>query len=119
MKSDKLFLNFLKRGIPAKALVALAVGILLLFALLFATDIGSAPEVQSEESRVAQMCCAIDGVAECHVMLTYSEADRVASVAVVYTGDQSKQTEREIKEMLCSLYGIGSNRIAVLAQKNN
>ena len=118
MKSDSPLLAFFKSKMPVRAVVAVALGVLLLICALVLDGSSDKPS-SDEESRVRTMCCAMQGVSDCTVMLTYSDVGTVASVAIVYYGDTGKQTEREIKEMLCSLYGIGANRIAVIAQKNN
>ena len=118
MRSDRPLVDFLKSRFPVRAAIAVAVGALILICALFFEGSADKPSAD-EESRVQEMCCAMQGVSDCTVMLTYSDDGRVASVAVVYYGDTGKQTEREIKEMLGSLYGIGANRIAVVAQKNN
>lgn len=126
MRSDKLFSDFIKRGSVSKKIVLGAVGILLIIlSFAFASGKDAEPSV-SEEDRLASLCSEISGAGECYAFITYKEDGGyfssgeayVYSVAVVCDGAESARVRSEIKELVSSLYGIGTNRIAVVCKKN-
>ena len=112
MKSDNSFKEFLLsgRGIVS-VVIMLVVGVLLIAAGEW--DVGGATEV-GEEARLSELCSATEGVGECRVMITYTDSGEVFAVAVLCDGAGSSEVERDIKELVGSLYGIGANRITVL-----
>ncbi len=113
MKSDNSFKDFLLsgRGIFS-VVILLIVGILLIAAGELEKTDKSASD--SEERRLSELCCATEGVGDCRVMITYTEGGEVFAVAVLCDGAGSSEVERDIKELVGSLYGIGANRITVL-----
>lgn len=87
--------------------------LLLLLPSSFSSGESETHAEQTGEERLAEMCAAVDGVGECKVMVTY-EGDRVYAVAVLCEGAESVAVRERIVELVGSLYGIGSNRIAVI-----
>ncbi len=119
---NKGIFGFFKSDGVKKLLLLLSIGLLLLAALSFFGAEGSAQnkgEGASADEALAEMCSAISGAGECRVMMSYKDSDRtvVSAVAVIYTGGGGLETERDIKELIASLYGIGTNRIAVISSK--
>ena len=58
----------------------------------------------------------IDGVGECRVMMTYRDRegeDSVYAVTILCDGAGSVNVRRDLTEMVCSLYGIGRNRVEI------
>lgn len=97
-----------------KLLLPLILGVL----LIAFSSIGSGEEpIATEEERTAELCSLVDGVGDCRVMITYREGDgeeQVYAVAVLCDGAESVQVRAELTELICSLYGIGANRVKVL-----
>ncbi len=121
MRSVSKIGDFLKSEGVSRLIAPIAIGLamLLLLSLIGSNERKSAEDKAAAEPTLAEMCSAIDGVGECKVMLTYgNDGDgRVTSAAVIYTGGGGLETERELKELISSLYGIGTNRIAVISAK--
>ena len=119
--SDKSFSDFLK-ALPAsvKLLAAVLLAALILFSLR-AEDSDSAA-ADSEEERIAELCSMIEGAGECRAVVTYeekksyfSESERsILAVAVICEGADDVRVEAQIKRLVSSMYGIGTNRIEVV-----
>ena len=99
-------------------LIALALGLLLLFAGGKDDNTASAMEEGLEE-RIAVACSTVDGVGECSVYIYFStdgtrdKNERVESVIVVCEGAESVNVRLRLTEMLSSFFGIGTNRIRI------
>lgn len=115
LKLDKSFSDFLRSGRASKILPIIILGILmvLLGSVIGSTEKEAAVE-PTEEQRLSQMLSSVEGVGECRVMITYSDGGEVFSVAVLCEGADSVRVRGRVIELVSSLYGIGSNRIAVL-----
>lgn len=122
--SDNPFLSFLKKGKSSwKIFILLLVGVcLLLFGGVFDRTDSSEEYSYDEEIRLTQLCSRVRGVGECYVMIGYSSEGssrysaserRVESVVVVCQGADSVSVRQELTDIIVSLYGIGSNRVAV------
>ena len=85
------------------------------------------------EKRLEKLCSEVDGVGKCTVMVTFSRGEEntykgsqlteskppeVLGVTVVCDGGDSAQVKARISQMLCALFDIGANRVAVLPSKN-
>ncbi|MBO5907927.1 MAG: hypothetical protein J6Q85_07255 [Clostridia bacterium] len=114
MKSDSGFFEFLSaKGVSKKLVVFLALGIILL--LIGSAGLGGADTTeQVSDGELSSMCSSLVGVGECRVMVTYNEKGEVYAVAVLCEGAESVAVKERIYELVGSLYGIGTNRIAVL-----
>ena len=68
-----------------------------------------------EEERLSEVCSMMDGVGECHVMITYSATDpsRVYGVLVLCDGAEQVSVREKIICAISSLYGIGANRVEI------
>lgn len=71
-------------------------------------------ESESLDDRVAELCSQIEGVGDCRVMLTITDAGEVVSAAVLCEGGASVSVRASVTELISELFGIGSNRISVL-----
>lgn len=116
---DSKFLKALKgKRETVIILIALALGLLLLFAGRENSVTDPAKEEGLEE-RIAAACSTVDGVGECLVYIYLSpddsrdKADRVESVIVVCEGADSVDVRLRLTEMLSSFFGIGTNRIRI------
>lgn len=113
MKSDKSFFEFMKSSDKAPRLALfIIIGVLLILIGSFSLGGNS----RSEEKRVEELCSMIDGVGECRVMMTYRESDgkdSVYAVTILCEGAESVGVRRDLTEMVCSLYGIGHNRVEI------
>ena len=121
MKSDKSFLIFLKELLRGRRLVFfILVAVLAVFLIFYGMR-----EEKSEsqltgsdtEKRVEELCSSVAGVGECRVMLTFengADDGRVYSVVVVCEGADEVRVRREIKALVTTLFGIGSNRVSVV-----
>ena len=121
LKSDRIFRDFWKKGVPWRVIIPFLLGVLLLIIpLLFGERENESSEPSNDESCIEEICSAINGVEECRAVVTYSsDGSDIAAVAVIYTGSGSKETEKNIKDVISTLYGVGANRIAVISRKNN
>ena len=109
--SDKSFFEFLGTKPMSRVWILLIIAIV----LLLVPSIGrSDEEIDSLETRTAELCSAVEGVGECRVMITYRDESEVYAVAVVCQGADSLSVRRDITELISSLYGIGSNRVEIL-----
>ena len=68
----------------------------------------------AQDGELSSMCSSLVGVGECRVMVTYDDGGEVYAVAVLCEGAESDVVKGRIYELVGSLYGIGTNRIAVL-----
>lgn len=111
---DNKFLKTLKgKKETAIILIALALGLLLLFA---GGRDDSTPYAAEEglEERIGVACSTVEGVGECSVYIYFStddsrdKAERVESVIVVCEGADSVNVRLRLTEMLSSFFGIGT-----------
>ena len=116
---DSKFLKALKeKRENVIILIALALGLLLLFAGGKNSTEKSA-EDEGLEERISAACSTVDGVGECSVYIYLSKDDtrdkteRVESVIVVCEGADSVDVRLRLTEMLSSFFGIGTNRIRI------
>ena len=116
---DNKFLKALKgKKETVIILIALALGLLLLFAGREDSATVSLEEEGLEE-RIATACSTVDGVGECSVYIYFSKGDSrdktetVESVIVVCEGAESVDVRLRLTEMLSSFFGIGTNRIRI------
>lgn len=138
MLSDRLVTFFKGKKKTALILVLVSLG-LMLVALSTATSAdpaeqGSLSEYKEElEKRLEKLCSEVDGVGRCTVMVTFSRGEentykgsqlteskppRVLGVTVVCDGGESSAVRARLSQMLCALFDIGANRVAVLPSKN-
>lgn len=113
MKSDKSFIEFFKSSDKS-----LKYGVILLLgiSLILIGSIATFGSTKSEERRVEEMCSMIDGVGECRVMMTYREVggeQTVYAVTILCRGAESVSVREDLTEMICSLYGVGHNRVEI------
>ena len=81
------------------------------------------------EAELASICSDVRGVGACRVFVTFergeqnsykgsvlieSKPPKVQGVTVVCRGADTARVRSEITEMICALFGIGANRVAVL-----
>ena len=81
------------------------------------------------EERVAAACSSVEGVGKCKVLITFERGSqttykgsallevkppKVLGVTVVCRGADSDTVRRELTLMLCALFDVGSNRVAIL-----
>ncbi len=116
LKSDSGFFDFLKRkGASGKLVAFLTVGVVLLLIGTRAGEKAEEPEASSgTESELVEMFSELQGVGECKVKINYTEGGEVSAVAVLCEGAESDAVKKRIYDLVGSLYGIGTNRIAVL-----
>ena len=84
---------------------------------------------RSLENELAEMCSSVRGVGKCRVSVSFergeerlykgsnlieSKPPKVMGVTVVCKGGDSDAVKAEVVDMMSALFGIGSNRIAVL-----
>ena len=138
MLPDRLVTFFKGKRKTALILIMVSLG-LMLVALSSATSAnsteqGSLSEYKEElEERLEKLCSEVDGVGRCTVMVTFlrgeentykgsqlteSKPPRVLGVTVVCDGGDSTAVRARISQMLCALFDIGANRVAVLPSKN-
>ena len=85
------------------------------------------------EKRLEKLCSEVDGVGKCTVMVTFSRGEentykgsqltetkppQVLGVTVICDGGDRAEVKARLSQMLCALFDIGANRVAVLPSKN-
>ena len=81
------------------------------------------------EGELVDMCEQVSGVGKCKVMITFergaenvykgsqlteSSPPKVLGVSVICTGGASESVKAELTGMICALFSIGANRVAIL-----
>ena len=84
---------------------------------------------ESLEEDIAALCTGVEGVGKCRVFITFehggqsvykggevveTKPPKVCGVTVVCKGGDSDRVKRELTNMLTALFGLSSNRVAVL-----
>ena len=104
------------RGGVGKLLPFLLAG-LLLFALgsgLFSEEIVEEEASLSTEERLTLVCSGVEGVGRCKVMTTENGDGEIVAAVVLCDGADSAAVRLQLTELICSLYGIRSNRVAII-----
>lgn len=135
---DKGFISFIKENKRLVRIAALiAIGVILIFiSSAFGSEkkdtdkAMSLDEYREElESRLESLCHSVDGVGRCRVFVTLERGEqntykgsvvietkppKVLGVTVVCAGADSDYVKSQLVDMCVALFGIGSNRVAVL-----
>ena len=132
------FISLLRENKRVRAaLILLIVGVLLI--IFAASQKKSSPEVKETDSleeyrreledRVENLCASVEGVGKCKVYVTFSRGEQscykgsvlieskppeVMGVSVVCSGGDNLEVKRALTEMLCALFDIGTNRVAIM-----
>lgn len=138
MLADRLVTFFKGKKKIALILVLVSLGLMLVALSSVSSPNESEPAGLSEykeelEKRLEKLCSEVDGVGRCSVMVTFSRGEentykgsqlteskppRVLGVTVVCDGGESAAVRARLSQMLCALFDIGANRVAVLPSKN-
>ena len=115
LKSGKSFKEYISSAGASKAIIILMVGVLLAAAGSVGNLRTDKEESEGLEVRVAEMCSMTEGVGDCRVMLSYTDGGETVFAAVILCeGAESAEVKSRVTDMICSLFGIGSNRVSVL-----
>ena len=117
LKSDKSFFAFLSKGGAVRLLPLLLAGILLfLLGSGMFTQSGAEPTdtYPSEEERLEAAVSAVEGVGRCRVMTSVGQDGEIVAAVVLCDGADSPAVRLRLTELISSLYGIRSSRIAIL-----
>ena len=138
MLADRLVTFFKEKKKIALILVLVSLGLMLVALSSVSSPNESEQAGLSEykeelEKRLEKLCSEVDGVGRCSVMVTFSRGEentykgsqlteskppRVLGVTVVCDGGESAAVRARLSQMLCALFDIGANRVAVLPSKN-
>ena len=70
------------------------------------------------EGEIESLCSDVAGVGRCRVYkgsaVTETKPPKVMGVTVICKGGDSDSVKRELSEMICALFDIGYNRVAIL-----
>ena len=119
-------------------LILISLGLMLVALSSVGSDSSAKAEPLSEykeelEERLEKLCSEVDGVGKCRVMVTFSRGEentykgtqlieskppRVLGVTVVCDGGDNATVRAHLSQMICALFDIGANRVAVLPSKN-
>ncbi len=81
------------------------------------------------EGEIESLCTNVAGVGECRVFITFERGaqnsykgntvtetrpPKVLGVTVICRGGESDSVKRELSDMLCALFDVGYNRVAIL-----
>jgi hypothetical protein len=115
LRSDRSFFAFLSGGGARRLVPILLVGLLLFGAagLIFGEGESEAV-VLGEEDRLCSAIEAVSGVGRCRVMTTEGKDGEISAVVVLCDGAESAAVRDRLTELISSLYGIRSSRIAIL-----
>ena len=118
MKSDFDLLTFIKNQ-DKKTIIFFAALLMLALILIFFGGIDKAEAQRDEADELAELCSSISGVGECKVMISYRDGE-VFAVAILCEGAESPKVRQKLTEFVCSMYGIGANRVTIqpLAKEN-
>ncbi len=116
MKFD--FLTFIKNQDKRLLVPLVALIIAILIIVLFGGGGEGSEPSEGDDERLEALCSMVDGVGECHVMVTYRDGE-VFAVAVICEGAEDIRVREKVVDLVTSIYGIGSNRVTVqpLAKK--
>ncbi len=138
MSAGKLVTFFKEKKKIALILLLVSLGLMLVALSSVTSDDVADQESLSEykeelEERLEKLCSEVDGVGKCTVMVTFSRGEentykgsqlteskppKVLGVTVVCDGGESSAVKARLSQMLCALFDIGANRVAVLPSKN-
>lgn len=111
MKSDFDFLTFIKKQ-DKKTIFFFAALLLFALILIFSSG-GEATKAEPDEAEeLAELCSSISEVGECRVKISYRDGE-VFAVAILCEGAESPRVQKKLTELVCSMYGIGSNRVTI------
>ena len=68
----------------------------------------------STEDRLAELCSAVDGAGRCTAMMSYGSDGEVTAVALLCDGAEIPRVRESLTKLICSLYSIGANRVAIV-----
>lgn len=125
-----------KRIITIASFALLGIFLVLMSSSMKKDDGGGGEEVISLteykerlESEIESLCTAVSGVGRCRVFITFERGEqssykgstvtetkppKVLGVTVICEGGESDAVKRELSEMVCALFDIGYNRVAIL-----
>ena len=81
------------------------------------------------ESELGALCASVDGVGRCRVFITFARGEAnsfkgsavvetkpplVMGVSVVCDGGDSERVKSELVRMICAMFDVGTNRVAVM-----
>lgn len=81
------------------------------------------------EGEIESLCSDVSGVGKCRVFITFergaqnsykgstvteTKPPRVLGVTVICRGGDSDSVKRELSDMICAIFDIGYNRVAIL-----
>ena len=135
---DRLILFFKEKRKIALILILASVGLMLVAISSVGTETAAEGDGLGEykaelEKSLEKLCSEVDGVGRCSVMVSFSRGEentykgsqlteskppRVLGVTVVCDGGDSATVKAPLSQMLCALFDIGTNRVAVLPSKN-
>ena len=84
---------------------------------------------QKLEEELVSLCTSVEGVGKCRVFITFDKGAQntykngtlietkpphVSGVTVVCDGGESDRVKSSLTKMITALFGIGSNRVAIL-----
>ena len=112
MRSDKSFTEYLRsRPTLILAIAVAIIGVL----LMIASSLSPSVKAKDEEESLSELCSSVEGVGRCRAVITYTEGEgEVFAVAILCEGADSVFVRERVDRLITSLYGIGSNRVAIL-----
>ena len=84
---------------------------------------------ESLEAEIESLCTEVSGVGRCRLFITFERGEqssykgstvtetkppKVLGVTVICEGGESDSVKRELSEMICALFDVGYNRVAIL-----
>ena len=107
----------LKEGLNFKALILPLILMILGIILIFGSDsifkIKNAHNIENTEQRLATMINDLEGVSDSEVMLLFNESGNVSGAAVICNGGNDSQNQKNIIDMITSLFGVGASDVFV------
>ncbi len=136
---DKRFLEYVKANKKILIIFALVILGLIFIAASGTGNSGGEEKATAQlsldeyrerlEEELASLCSEVDGVGRCRVFITFDKGAQstykgtalietkpphVSGVTVVCRGGDSDRVKSELSKMITALFGIGSNRVAIL-----
>lgn len=132
----KSFVTFIKDKKTRMPLFLLALGlILIILPLVFSNGEGEKSQETLEgykaalEAELSELCSDVYGVGKCKVSVSFERGEtktykgsnvvetkppKVLGITIVCKGADSDRVRAQLTEMMCALFELGSNRVAIL-----
>lgn len=94
-------------------LLLLILGIVLIFGSDSILNLKKSESYEATEQRLVMMINDLDGVSDSNVMILFDDSGDVKGVAVICSGGEEYHNQKNIIDLITSLFGIGASDVFV------